>query len=74
MEYVLGPVIALAIGFTVGNRKFKQHTQQIEEIEQRLELVQKSEEELPKKVMATVLPIAKAVNRLNTEVGLKWRK
>ena len=71
MEYVLGPVIALAIGFTVGNRKFKQHTQQIEEIEQRLELVQKSEEELPKKVMATVLPIAKAVNRLNTEVGLK---
>ena len=71
MEYVLGPVIALAIGFTVGNRKFKQHTQQIEEIEQRLELVQRSEEELPKKVMATVLPIAKAVNRLNTEVGLK---
>jgi len=71
MEYVLGPIVALAIGFTVGNRKFKQHTQQIEEIEQRLELVQKSEEELPKKVMATVLPIAKAVNRLNTEVGLK---
>lgn len=71
MEYIVGPIIALAIGLKVGDWKLKKYSKQIEEIEERIELVQQSEQELPKKVMATVLPIAKAVNRLNNEVGLK---
>ena len=71
MELVAGPVIAvlLSLGFT--QWKTKQHNAVIADIEQRLEIVQKSEEEMPKKVMATVMPIAKAVQRLNVEVGIK---
>ena len=71
MELVAGPIVAvlLSLGFT--QWKTKQHDAQIAEIEQRLEIVQKSEEEMPKKVMATVMPIAKAVQRLNVEVGMK---
>jgi len=71
MEFVAGPVIAvlLSLGFT--QWKTKQHDGAIADIEQRLEIVQKSEEEMPKKVMATVMPIAKAVQRLNVEVGIK---
>ena len=69
MELVAGPIVAvlLSLGFT--QWKTKQHDAQIAEIEQRLEIVQKSEEEM--KVMATVMPIAKAVQRLNVEVGIK---
>jgi len=71
MEFVAGPIVAvlLSLGFT--QWKTKQQATQITEIEQRLEVVQKSEEEMPKKVMATVMPIAKAVQRLNVEVGIK---
>ena len=71
MELVAGPIVAvlLSLGFT--QWKIKQHAAAITEIEERLEIVQKSEEEMPKKVMATVMPIAKAVQRLNVEVGIK---
>ena len=71
MEFIAGPIVAvlLSLGFT--QWKAKQHDTTIADIEQRLEIVQQSEEELPKKVMATVMPIAKAVQRLNVEVGIK---
>jgi len=71
MEFIAGPIVAvlLSLGFT--QWKTKQHNAAIADIEERLEIVQKSEEDLPKKVMATVMPIAKAVQRLNVEVGIK---
>ena len=74
MELVAGPIVAVLLSLGYTQWKTKQHEAAITEIEQRLEIVQKSEEEMPKKVMATVMPIAKAVQRLNVEVGIKWVK
>ena len=71
MEYVIGPVVALLLGMKFTDYKVKQQAAATNELEQRMEIVQRSEEELPKKVMATVMPIAKAVQKLNEEVGIQ---
>ena len=46
----------------------------IDELKEKVLLLEKStatlEDELPKKVMATMLPVAKAVQKLNQEIGL----
>jgi len=70
MEYVVGPVIALLLGMKFTDWKIKQKEAVIADLEQRVELVQQTEAELPKKVMATVMPIAKAVQKINQEIGL----
>jgi len=53
----------------------KKQEERIEAMEHKVELVVEAnatqEKEMLKKVMTTVLPIAKAVNRLNNEVGIK---
>ena len=70
MEYVIGPVLALLMGMKFSDWKAKQLCARVSELEDRVELVQKTEQELPKRVMQTVLPLAKAVNKLNQEIGL----
>ncbi len=71
MEYVVGPVIALMLGIKFTQIKISKQEEAIAELEERMELVQNAEEEMPKKVMATVMPIAKAVQKLNAEVGIQ---
>ena len=52
-----------------------QHQKEYQELLAKVELVEKRNTEMDKemlqKVMTTVLPIAKAVNRLNGEVGIR---
>jgi len=71
MEYVVGPVLALMLGMKFTDIRIKKQGEAIAELEERMELVQNAEEEMPKKVMATVMPIAKAVQKLNQEVGIQ---
>ena len=75
MYYIVGPLLALVIGLKYTNTMVKKQEERIEEMENRVELVVQAsdtqEKEMLKKVMTTVLPIAKAVNRLNNEVGIK---
>ncbi len=71
MEYVVGPVLALMLGIKFTQIKINKQAEAIAELEERMELVQSAEEEMPKKVMATVMPIAKAVQKLNQEVGIQ---
>ena len=51
------------------------HQKEYQELLAKVELVEKRNTEMDKemlqKVMTTVLPIAKAVNRLNGEVGIR---
>ena len=75
MYYIVGPLLALVISLKYTSRMAKKQEERVKEIEHKVELVveanDKQDKEMLKKVMTTVLPIAKAVNRLNSEVGIK---
>ena len=74
IEYVVGPILALLVGMKFSVYKTKKAEETIAELKEKVVLLEKStselESELPKKVMATMLPVAKAVQKLNQQVGL----
>ena len=74
LEYVVGPILALLVGMKFSVYKQKETEKTIAELKEKVVLLEKStstlEDELPKKVMATMLPVAKAVQKLNQQVGL----
>ena len=74
LEYVVGPILALLVGMKFSVYKTKETNKEIAELKEKVVLLEKStstlEDELPKKVMATMLPVAKAVQKLNQQVGL----
>ena len=74
VEYIVGPVLALLLGMKFSDYKSKQAEKTIAELNEKIEKIEKRstevENEMPKKLMATVMPIAKAVNKLNQQVGL----
>ena len=67
LEYVVGPVLALLLGMKFTDLKSKDKDTQIQELQAKVELL---EGELPKKMMATLIPVAKAVNKINQQLGL----
>ena len=67
LEYVVGPVVALLIGMKFTDFKDKSKDVQLKALEAKIELL---ENEVPKKMMATLVPVAKAVQKLNQQVGL----
>lgn len=67
LELIVGPVLSLLIALKFGDMKDKEREKEIAALQAQIELL---EGELPKKVMATMLPVAKAVQRLNQQVGL----
>ena len=74
LEFVVGPVLAVLVGMKFSVYKNKENEKQIAELKEKVLVLEKSastlESELPKKVMATMLPVAKAVQKLNQQVGL----
>ena len=74
LEFVVGPVLSLLIAMKFGAMKDKEREKEIAALQEKVVLLEKSastlESELPKKVMATMLPVAKAVQKLNQQVGL----
>ena len=74
LEYVVGPLLALLVGMKFSVYKNKETEKTITELKEKVVLLEKStstlEDELPKKMMATMLPVAKAVQKLNQQVGL----
>jgi len=67
IEFIVGPVISLLIALKFVDIKDKKRVEEIKTLEAHIEVI---ENELPKKVMATMLPVAKAVQKLNAQVGL----
>ena len=67
LEYIVGPVLALLLGMKFTDMKSKEKDEKITELEAKVTLL---ETETPKKLMATLMPVAKAVQKLNQEVGL----
>ena len=74
LEFIVGPVLSLLIAMKFGDMKNKEREKEIAALQEKVVLLEKSastlESELPKKVMATMLPVAKAVQKLNAQVGL----
>ena len=67
LEYIVGPVLALLLGMKLTDYKTKEKDAKIAELEEKITLI---EVETPKKLLATLVPVAKAVQKLNQEVGL----
>ena len=74
MYYAVGPVLALLISLKFTQQQNTKHQKEYEALVTRVELIENRNEALDKellqKIMTTVMPIAKAVNKLNQEVGL----
>ena len=74
MEYVLGPVLAVLVTLKFADFNIKKQTKVIAELEKKVLIVEENaklaEAEVPKKMMATLLPVAKAVNKINQQLGL----
>ena len=67
LELVVGPVLALLVALKFGDMKDKEREAEITALRQEVELIQA---DLPKKVMTTMIPVAKAVNKINQQLGL----
>ena len=74
MYFVVGPVLALLISLKYTQQQHTKHQKEYEALESKFELLQRridiADKEMLQKIMTTVMPIAKAVNKLNQEVGL----
>ena len=82
MYYVLSGVLAMLVSLKYTKHMADKQTLKCAECCEKIELLEKRSSEIEKrnseidkellqKVMTTVLPIAKAVNKLNNEVGLQ---
>jgi len=75
MYFVVGPVLALLISLKFTQQQNKKHQLEYEALVAKVELIENRNEAIDKemlqKIMTTVMPIAKAVNKLNTEVGIR---
>ena len=63
----MGPVLSLLIALKVGDMNHKEREKEIAALQQKIELMQA---ELPKQVLTTMVPVAKAVNKINQQLGL----
>ena len=74
MYFVVGPVLALLISLQYTQQQTTKHQKEYEALLAKVELLESHNEsadkEMLQKIMTTVMPIAKAVNKLNQEVGL----
>jgi hypothetical protein len=67
LEFIVGPVLALLVALKFGDMKDKEREKEITALREEVELIQA---DLPKKVMTTMIPVAKAVNKINQQLGL----
>ena len=74
MYFVVGPVLALLISLKFTQQQHTKHQKEYKALVAKVELLENRNEQVDKemlqKIMTTVMPIAKAVNKLNQEVGL----
>lgn len=72
---IVGPVLALLVSLKFTQQQNKKHQLEYEALVAKVELIENRNEavdkEMLQKIMTTVMPIAKAVNKLNTEVGIR---
>ena len=67
LEIIVGPVLVLLLSMKFTDMKSTEKDTKIKQLEEKITLI---ETETPKKMMATLVPVAKAVQKLNQEIGL----
>ena len=74
MEYVIGPVLALLLAARLSTYQKAKCGTRTDALEKRLDNIEKiqkeTNQELPKKLIAAMMPITSAVKTLNEEVGI----
>jgi hypothetical protein len=70
LEVIVGPVLAVLVTLKLTDLNLKKQDKTIAEIQEKITLLQVAEQETPKKMMATLIPVAKAVNKINQQLGL----
>ena len=72
---IVGPIIALLLSLKFTDKCYKDQQAEYKELVAKVELLQTRndavDKEMLQKIMTTVMPIAKAVNKLNSEVGIR---
>lgn len=75
MEYIIGPVLTLLVAMKFTDYRQKDIEAKLGVMQEQVTLVEKTmeqrETELPKKLVATMVPLAKAVKLLNQQVGIQ---
>ena len=75
MEYIIGPVLTLLLAMKFTDYKQKNIESKVTAVQEQMALVEKTmdqrETEPPKKLVATMVPLAKAVKVLNQQVGIQ---
>ena len=75
MEAALGSVLALVLAMKFTDYRAKKDEESIAALQGQItaltEQMGKQDNEMAKKMMVTLLPVAKAVQRLNQEVGIQ---
>ena len=70
LEVIVGPVLAVLVTLKLTDLNLKKQEKTIAEIQEKITLLEVAEQETPKKMMATLIPVAKAVNKINQQLGL----
>ena len=70
LEVIVGPVLAVLVSLKLTDLNLKKQSKTIAELREEIELLKVAEQETPKKMMATLIPVAKAVNKINQQLGL----
>jgi hypothetical protein len=70
VEVIVGPVLAVLVTLKLTDINLKKQSKTIAELKGDIELLKLAEQETPKKMMATLVPVAKAVNKINQQLGL----
>lgn len=70
LEVIVGPVLAVLVSLKLTDLNLKKQAERITALETKVEELQIAEKEVPKKMMATLVPVAKAVNKINQQLGI----
>lgn len=74
MEYVFGPVMALLLAMKFTDFRAKKAEDEIKTLDERIEYVEEEieskDKELPTKLTGMLMPMTKAIKRLNDQVGI----
>ena len=75
LTYLVGPLVAVVVSLKYTAHMVKKQETTCNDCCERITLVERKlevyDKEILQRVMTTVLPIAKAVNKLNNEVGIR---
>ena len=70
LEVIVGPVLAVLVTLKLTDLNLKKQEKVIVDLQAKVEKLEISDKEIPKKMMATLMPVAKAVSKINQQLGL----